>query len=77
MVRIIWRNIYEGVEYFFILSFCVSNSNDFMFIVVILYVLGDGMMSSTYDDSNLCLLCILRSHFVVLVVGIFYLDLGS
>lgn len=65
------------MEYIFILFYFVFNSNDPNFIVVMLYLLGDGMVSSIDNDFNLYLVCITQSYFVVLVVGIFYLDFGS
>ena len=61
----------------FILSSVVFNSNDPKFNVANFYFLGDGMVSFILNDIMFRLLWISGYHIVVLVVGNFYLDVGS
>ena len=65
------------MEYVFILSNIVFNSNESKFNVAMFYMLGDGMVSFIRHDTVFCFLWISGSHVLVLVGRNLYLDIDS
>lgn len=71
------KTIFTRMEYVFILSCIVFNSNGPKFNVAMFYLLGDGLVSFIRHDIMFCFLWILGSYIVMLMVRNLYLDIGS